>query len=189
MMSSIETLEIDKILDCVWRAVCKEYDICAARPEMSGLLEEADLGAPRDAACTVLLNILSEVPDHIGRFSPWYKLPARAFGLINLRDPTNGRVRWILAPEAECQWADELKMLEESIRQSVSLLLATEVVNALMSDIEEKAGSGIAACCDCEPLHIIIVNPYALFGQGIICNTCHQPYRPLTNSPKDFWME
>jgi hypothetical protein len=174
-MSSVDTLE----LDCVWRAVCAAYDITAARPEAGALLEGADLSAPRAAAAVVLLNMLSEVPEHIGRFSPWYRLPARAFGLMHLRSASTGRARWLLAPEAEFLWQDHLAALETAIRQNVGLLLASEWVDSL---IVEQEYHGLLARCACEPPRLILIEASALGGRGIVCHTCRRPFHSLSDS-------
>jgi hypothetical protein len=135
-MSSADTLELGLVLDCVWREVSSACDASAARPEASALLDGADLSHPRQAAATVLLNMLSDVPEHIGRFSPWYRMPARAFGLMHLRNASTGRDRWLLAPEAETQWQDQLAVLEAAIRQNTGLLLASDLVDSLMLEHE-----------------------------------------------------
>lgn len=174
-MALRETLDISEELDRLWRTVAKTYDVTAERPEMPLLLEGADLSSPRDAAVTVLANMLTEAIECLGRFSPWYRTPACDFGLICYHDG-HYHLHWTLTPEACRQWADVLVQLEMVIRQNIGVLLASDLVEALM--VEDD--SCVLACCSCEPQHIIIIEQSSLAGRGVLCHTCQQPYRQFS---------
>ena len=110
----VSTNTIDRTVDPVevlreaiegaWDAICQSYDVTACMPDMPALFAAADLSQPNQAAEAVVVAMLQEVIESVGRFSPWYKQPARAFGLASTRDVRTHQVKWMLAPEAVQRW-------------------------------------------------------------------------------------
>jgi len=118
--------------------------------------------------------MLTEVIENVGRFSPWYKQPARAFGLISLRDPVTGQSRWLLAPEALLRWRELLKDLTEAIKNNNGLIQATLwVENLTEKQLEDPK---VIAQCDCLPPKRIQINRSTLNKTAIICDDCQQPF-------------
>ena len=75
---------LDRTLEQSWETLCATYDVDTDLPNAQNLFTRAALKTPPKAAETVLVNMLMEVIENVGRFSPWYKQPARAFGLVSL---------------------------------------------------------------------------------------------------------
>jgi hypothetical protein len=154
------------------------YDITAALPDIQALFEGADLTTPDQAAEMVTANMLSEVIELIGRFSPWYKAPASAFGLIPMRDDATKRLRWVLSSTAIQQRQEILKPLSAAIKKNIGLILSVN----LISDLEESVSTSdprVMACCLCAPPRVILVQRSVLASTQIVCDACQQPFRQV----------
>ncbi len=170
--------ELEDVLEWAWRAICEAYDVSADLPDMHTLFGGADLTAPAAAAEAVLVNMLAEAVESISRFSPWYRMPARAFGMIQIRDRTSKRTRWLLAPEAAQRWESVLLRLAETIQRNTVLLQATRLVDDLMRQIPPDDPCVMASCA-CKPRRVILVNASVLRQGGVICSGCHRPFLPI----------
>ncbi len=162
----------------MWQAICSTYDVIADLPDMQTLFEGVDLALPDQAAETIVANMLSEAIELVGRFSPWYKEPARAFGLIPIRDSAPQRLRWGLSPTAVQQHQEILKPLSVAIAKNIGLILSTN----LISDLEEDVSSldpHVMACCLCIPPRVILVRRSILANTEIKCDACRQPFRQI----------
>lgn len=177
-MALRETPDISEELDRLWRTVARTYDVTAERPDTRTLSEGADLSSPRDAAVTMLANMLTEAIECLGRFSPWYKTPACAFGVVSYHDD-HYRLRWTLTPDACCQWADVLAQLEAVILRNIGVLLASDLVDSLMLEEDDAC---VLARCACEPPHIIIIEQAYLSSRGVLCNACQQIYQRVSHA-------
>jgi hypothetical protein len=118
--------------------------------------------------------MLLEVIESISRFSPWYKMPARAFGLASVRDSQTNRVIWRLAPEAGQKWAKILEPLTRVIRDYTGLIQAILLVDDLMRDM--PGDPCVIASCSCLPPHTIQIRQSVLDKSAIICEACMQAY-------------
>jgi hypothetical protein len=181
-MAPTET--IDRILDPVealhqsieqaWMSICRGYEVAACMPDIQTLFAGADLTHPNQSAESVVVAMLQEANESVGRFSPWYKQPARAFGLTSVRDARSGRVKWMLAPEAVQRWQDILAPLANSIRKYSGLIHAMLLVDDLMADID--ADPCITAQCSCIPPLTIQLRRSVLEKSEILCDRCLQPF-------------
>ena len=86
--SSIDLLEA---LQHAWLTLCGAYDVIPDLPELPSMFDGADLNAPDHAAETIVANMLLEVVDAVGRYSPAYAQPC---GLILAHDPVTDRGDW-----------------------------------------------------------------------------------------------
>jgi hypothetical protein len=118
--------------------------------------------------------MLTEVIERVGRFSPWYKQPARAFGLVSFRDPVTRKSRWLLAPEALQHWEPLLNKLTKAIKLNNGLIQATLLVEN-MSD-EDDQDPQVIAQCDCTPPKRIQIRLSILDKTAILCEECQQPF-------------
>ena len=165
---------LDNTLEQSWRALCEAYEVDADLPNAQILFAHAPIKTPPKAAEVVLVNMLTEVIENVGRFSPWYKQPARAFGLVSLRDPATGRTRWLLAPEALQRWVNLLQALIRAIKLNNGLIQATLLVENLAD--EELDDPQVIAQCDCYPPKRIQINLSILDKTAIICDECQQAF-------------
>jgi hypothetical protein len=157
-----------------WHALCEAYEVDIDLPNAQNLFARAAIKTPPKAAETVLVNMITEVIENVGRFSPWYKQPARAFGLVSLRDPVTGRSAWLLAPEALQRWQGVLQNLGQAIKLNNGLIQATLLVENFAE--EELDDPLIIAQCDCYPPKRIQINLSILDKTAIICDECQQPF-------------
>jgi hypothetical protein len=166
---------LDTAIESAWEDFRAEYEVSAELPDMKCLFSGTELDMPNLAAERVVINMLTEVIECLGRFSPWYTKPARAFGLVSIRDRRTNRYRWMLAPEALQRWGDMLDELTLAIRKNVGLIQATLLVDNLVMDkiCEEPR---VNARCDCVPPRIIQINQKVLAETMIICDACKQPF-------------
>ncbi len=165
---------LDNTLAQSWGALCAAYEVSADLPNTQNLFANATLKTPPKAAETVFVNMLTEVIENVGRFSPWYKQPARAFGLVSLRDPLTGRSNWLLAPEALQRWGELLQDLTQAIKLNNGLIQATLLVENLTE--EELEDPQVIVQCQCYPPRRIQINLSILDKTAIICNECQQPF-------------
>lgn len=167
---------LDEALERTWRAVCRKYEVSAPLPDLQELLTGANFSHPEQAARYVFAQMLLDAIEEIGRFSPWYRLPERAFGLVAMRDPVASRIYRILAPEAAAQWQPELDHLAEALDCNSGLIQAMLLVNSLMAEAP-AAEPSLTVKCGCQPPRSIQVKPSVLENTRIICNVCLEPFR------------
>ena len=165
---------LDSTLEQSWETLCATYEVEIALPNVQYLFDRAAIKTPPKAAETVLVNMLTEVIENLGRFSPWYKQPARAFGLVSLRDPLTGISRWLLAPEALQRWQSLLQDLTEAIKINNGLIQATLLVENLAE--EELNDPQVIAECNRYPPKRIQINLSILDKTAIICDECQQAF-------------
>lgn len=166
---------LDDVLGRIWRTICCTYDAGGCMPEVKTLFAGVDLSKPFQAAKAVLGHMLLEAMENVGRFSPWYSRPARAFGLISIRDPYDGSKRWMLAAEAMHRWEAELNHLAKAIDLNYSLIRAM----LLVEDLLEQALPGetwLLAYCACDPPRSIQVTGRVLGEAKIVCDACLQTF-------------
>ena len=133
-----------------WYLLCCTYDASAALPDFKTLFYGASTHGTFQISQAVLVNMLLEVMENIGRFSPWYTRPARAFGLMEMRgtaglqkpETTNRRFAksashtWNLAPEAVMKWQPALAELSQVIEAEYPFIQAMLLVEDLMDRVE-----------------------------------------------------
>lgn len=166
---------LHRCLEHAWQTICASYDVSAALPEMQVLFDGVDFSMPERAAEMVVVNMLTEVIECFGRFSPYYKMPARAFGLISLREAASPRTRWVLAPEALHQWQPILEPLAQAVHQNSTLIQAVLLVDGLMTK-EPVEDPNIVASCGCRPPNYIRLPRSVLAKAEILCDRCHQAF-------------
>lgn len=137
-------------------------------------IHQREIKTSPKAAETVLVNMLTEVIENLGRFSPWYKQPARAFGLVSLRDPITKQSNWLLAPEALQRWDVLLQGLTQVIQQNNGLIQATLLVENLID--EELDDPQVFAECECYPPKRIKIKLSILDKSSIICDECQRAF-------------
>lgn len=167
--------ELDDTLEHVWRVLCHYYDTGGEVPSVPLLFYGADVAIPEQAAETVIANMLTDLVECIGRFSPWYTKPARAFGLSTIRDTRTKCIRWVLAPEAIQKWEELIVALAAAIQRNCGLIQAMLYVESLMMVTPYQDECMTASCC-CLPSHTIMVNRSVLEKVEIYCNVCKQPF-------------
>ncbi len=165
---------LNGILERAWTAVCKAYDTSGDLPDMRTLFDEADLSIPDQAAQLVLVNMITEIIQCVGRFSPWYTQPARAFGLTSLRNPITNQTQWVLAPEAIQKWCPLLQELAVAIQKNSGLIQAIVLVDGLMEPSPDEPCATLR--CGCVPPHAIRLRKSILQKTDIYCDTCNQPF-------------
>jgi hypothetical protein len=170
-MNQIE--DFYQVMDFAWETLCTQYDIDSSLPDIKYLLVGAKLEDSVLAAETVVANMLTEITERVHRFSPWYRCPARAFGLISLRNPKTHKIRWQLAPEAVQKWQKIIEPIECEIAYKASLITMMESIDQMELDPREE--SVVAVCC-CSPPKELLVSRAFLLNEGIICNACHKNF-------------
>jgi hypothetical protein len=165
---------LDNTLEQTWETLCAAYEVSTDLPNTQNLFANATLKTPPKAAETVFVNMLTEVIENVGRFSPWYKQPARAYGLVSLRDPITGHSRWLLAPEALQRWQVTLQTLTQAIKLNNGLIQATLLVENFADG--ELNDPQVIAQCNCYPPKRIQINMSILDKTAIICDKCQQPF-------------
>jgi hypothetical protein len=174
---------LDSVLDETWRTLCDAYDVTAALPDMRTLFAYADLFSPSEAAEAVVASMLLEIVDSIGRFSPYYRLPSRAFGLISVRDAATCQVSWILAPDGAQRWQHLLEYLADTIQRNSAVIQATMIVDGLMDEPVARDVCVLAAC-ECAPQRTILINRRLLRRGEVICGSCRHPFMPVDGIDK-----
>ena len=166
---------LNAVLEQIWHALCCSYDATGDLPDIKVLFEGADLSKSFQAAKVVVANMLLEMTENIGRFSPWYTRPARSFGLVSMRDPVADSNRWMLAPEAVQKWGSALDRLSVAIEENYSLIQAMVFVEGLMEDAA-VGDVWVVARCHCQPPRTIQVTRAVLEKAEILCDACMQPF-------------
>jgi len=169
------TVDLFHTLQHTWQSLCTCYDVSAELAPVGTLFARTNVSTPDEAAQTVLVNMLSEVMESIGRFSPWYKRPASAFGIVLEHRCAMGRPEWVLTSEAIHTHAKLLDRLTAAIEQNVGVILATRFVDDLDRQ-REPFGPCQTACCQCTPPRTILVHNTVIADAEIICNACQQPF-------------
>lgn len=165
---------ISGTLERAWEMISLTYDISANLPDMRELFEGANLSRPNQAAEKVIANMLMEVTECVSRFSPWFKMPARAYGLTSMRDRTTNQVSWRLAPEAIQKWEDSLKPLAAAIERYGGLIEAIILVDDLMLDkLEDPC---VVARCSCVPPREMRIKQSILEQAEIQCELCRRAF-------------
>lgn len=164
---------LDRALDQAWRALCESCDVTAGLPELPSLFCGVDLTIPRQSADTVMVNMVLEIMENVSRFSPYYRMPARAFGLVSIRDQKTNELRWTLAPEISQRYCDILEELAIAIRKNTTLIQASLIIEGRMSDEDNCM---IIVRCDCKPPRKLQISRKELDQADIICNACKHPF-------------
>jgi hypothetical protein len=158
-----------------WEELCAAFDVHAQLPDLQELLDGGDLGKPGETAQQVFVNMLLEIMGCVSRFSPWYRQPARAYGLVQVKAGHSSKSRWGLAPEAVQKWQGCLDILAVVIRKNSGLIQAILYVDGLMtSDSGEEAE--IVVSCRCLPPRRIQVRRSMLEQADIVCDACLHPF-------------
>jgi len=177
--NSIDPLEkFYEVLEYAWHTISAAYEVSSEVPDMEMLFACVELHDANKAAEQVVINILNEVMEDVGRFTPWYKLPARSFGLTTIRDTASSRITWVLAPEAIQKWHKVLEPLAGEIQYKSGLIHAMLLVGDL-TNRKQPDESCVMAECKCSPSRVIRLKQNILSEIEIICNVCNQPYLPL----------
>jgi hypothetical protein len=173
-MSALDTLAALRVC---WQTIKDCFDLTADLPDWDCILQDADLAHSEDAACTILVNLLTEAMERTDRFSPWYKAPAETFGL---HQPLKrfSYYYWQLTPEAAAKWEPTLEMLAEAIANDPELSEIKETIKKTAWLRE----SMVAATCGCKPTPPIgWVPPHVLLDATLTCSICEQPLRRVEN--------
>ncbi len=180
-VDSIEML--NDYLEQIWHTLCCTYDATGNLPDVNSLFEGVDIENPSQAANKIVANMLLDLMENIGRFSPWYTRPTRAFGLMSIREPVHKRIRWMLAPEAVQKWQNQLGFLANAIEKNYSILKVMILVEDLMEESHTYEPM-ITARCACSPPRTIRLTESALAKAEILCDACMQPfsYQGIDNS-------
>ena len=158
-----------------WETVRTAYDVTAELPDLQTLFDNADLSNPNQVAEMVVANMLMEMTERVSRFSAWYRMPARSYGLISVRSPVTNCIHWMLAPEAVHRWQDVLERLAHVIQRNAGVLRAILLVDSLWENIPANDPC-VTAYCRCAPPHAIQLKQSILDKTKILCETCQQPY-------------
>lgn len=169
--------DIITLLDHAWELLCTTYEVKAPLPELESLLEGADLHTPKQAAAMVVANMLAEIIEDVGRFSPYYKDPASEYGLVLVRNRKTNCTQWVLSSEAARHWRAILIPLASAIKDNIGLILAANLVEDIERN-EARRDRCITAICACTPPNAIHVNRSVIATAQIICDACQEPYRP-----------
>lgn len=161
-------------LQSAWNKVCKPFDVTTCLPDMEVLFSGVDLNQSGAAAEIVIVYMLLEIMENVSRFSPWYRRPARAYGVISIRDPKSNRTDWLLAPEAANKWSAEIQQIKRLIVRYHGLIQAMILVDSLVADLPDDPC--ISAHCQCIPPRIIQLRRSILEQAEITCEACLSPY-------------
>jgi hypothetical protein len=161
-----------------WCLVCDAYEVSAELPDMASLFAGVDLSIPAQTSEMVLANILTEVMEHIGRFSPWYRKPVGAFGLTLVQNPATHRKQWTLTSGAVHQWQPVLKRLSVAIERNKGLILSA----SLLESLERDDDNCVMAHCTCTPPRVILVSRSILLAQ-IRCDNCQHVFELVEDAP------
>lgn len=172
-LDPVET--IHELLQRAWNELSAVYDVSTCLPDLNILFPGIDLDDPRKAAESLIAGMLLEIMENISRFSPWYRVPARSFGVISFRDPSTRQTRWLLAPEAVQRWNHLIGPLTEMIQRFGGLLRAMVLVDGLTESL--PGDPCVQASCRCIPPRTIYLRKSILEKAEIICDTCLQPYQ------------
>lgn len=168
------TVDLFEVLDTVWQTLCIDYDVCAYLPDIGDILKNVETTLPEQAAQSILTNLLSEIMENTNRFSPWYKKPARAFG-VEFRVGSTGGRQWTLTPEAIAARHHTLALLTRAVERNATVILATHFLDDLAPP-QEIADPCQSASCQCIPPRIILIQNAPKHYTTIVCDSCRQPF-------------
>lgn len=167
--------ELLQTMQIIWHEICVTYDVIAPIPEMSILFEGAILSRPYDVAEQILANMLTEVIEHIDRFSPWYTKSSDAFGLTTKSRGAESRVEWCLTAVGYQKWWETIDRMSALIEENANLIRAMVLVDGLITAVP-PADTRILAQCHCYPARYIRVRQSVITKTKIICDICDQPF-------------
>lgn len=165
-------------LELVWQKLSAAYDVTAELPNLKLLFEGSRFEDPALIAQTVLANMLVEITDQVHRFSPWYKLPPRSFGLVNRHPSLKHIPAWNLAPEAIERWCPLIELISSEIQYKTGLVKALVMIDRFEDSLKARHPKVIARC-QCDPPQRIAVQPLLLQKGSITCETCQMPFAQL----------
>jgi hypothetical protein len=165
---------INQVIEGAWEEIRMTFEVSGCAPELQDLFQDVDLADARRAAEGLVVAMLQEVCERVGRFSPWYKSPARAYGLTSIRDKRTNRVHWVLAPEAALQWQNVIEPLRVMITKYSGLIQALVLVANLTEDFGDDPC--VTARCACSPPLMVQLKKSVLDQGQIICQQCQQPF-------------
>ena len=182
-------LDMLDTLKLAWQTIGAQYDVTGELPDMGTLFEGVDLNVPYRASEQVVANMLSEVMERIGRFSPWYRRPAKSFGLVMALNETTHCAEWSLSTEAARQWQRLLRNLATAIEKNVGLILSANWLDNLEAT-RAADDPCVAASCLCTPPRVILVHRSVLTHAEIRCDACQQVFHLLEDTPYgDEWFD
>jgi len=161
-------------LQSVWNRICQPFDVTTCLPDMEVLFARVDLNQSGAAAETVIVSMLIEIMENVSRFSPWYRRPARAYGIISIHDSISKHAVWLLAPEASSKWSSEIQKVKRLIQRYHGLIKAMILVDSLVSDLPDDPC--VSASCQCIPPRTIQLRRSILEQADITCEACLAPY-------------
>lgn len=164
-----------EVLRLVWESISRQYDVLAELPDSRSLFQDVDLHDPCMAAEMVVRNMLTDVTQLVDRFSPWYTMPARSFGLVSYRDIISHRTEWRLAQEALKKWSAQIEMLAAEFDQKSGLIDAIVLISEL-DILDESPRDTVIAKCECEPPREISAPRSFLNQSNIVCNDCNKNF-------------
>jgi hypothetical protein len=174
-MNKIE--DFYQVMDFAWETLCSQFDVDEALPDVKCLLFGVNLDDSVQAAEAIVANMLIEITERVHRFSPWYRSPARAFGLISLRDPKTHLISWKLAPEAIQKWQKIIEPIECEIAYKSSIIDMVRTIDQIKFDPKEET---VLAVCECSPPKELLVSRAFLISEGIVCNACQHNFVATT---------
>jgi hypothetical protein len=175
IQNAIDPVErINQVIEKAWEEISATFEVSGCAPELQDLFRDVDLGEARRGAEALVVAMLQEVSERVGRFSPWYRSPARAYGLTSVRDKRTNRVRWVLAPEAAQQLQRVIEPLKEMLTKYSGLIQALVLVANLTEDFADDPC--VTARCACMPPLIVQLKKSVLDQGKIICQQCQQPF-------------
>lgn len=166
---------LDAALGRAWTALCRHFNVTASLPATQALFEGVNPDDPCEAADQVFVNMLDCIMESVDRFSPWYRRPARAYGLMPIKDSPTQPTRWVLAPEAWQLWEGLVLPLAQAIAPNRAVIQATRLVDQLMNGTADE-DPYITVRCQCLPLREIHVRRSILTKTDLICDNCRQPF-------------
>lgn len=165
-------VDLFETLHETWEQLCATFDVTTELPEMSSLFERYDLNAPASLlAEQVIANMICEIVEAVGRFSPWYKEPAKSFGLTMINSPS-----WQLTLLALEEWCVLIEQLSTAIEKNTVLLQAIHFVDELEED-KQLEQDLVVAYCQCSPPCSIRIERAMLQKTSIVCAVCEQVFR------------
>lgn len=173
---AIDPIEVmQDLLAKTWSEMCRLYEINASLPDLQLIFAQVDLRDACIASEKIVVNLLLEVMESVGRFSPFYRQPPRAFGVMSYRNPQTHQVEWILAPEGHRRWESTLSKFEGLLSQYGGIFRAVILVEGLMVR-STPSDPQVLAYCHCEPPHAIQLKRSIVQKGEVICDSCKQPY-------------
>lgn len=173
--NTIEPVEvINQALEDAWAELCQYYGVTGSLPDLQDLFYRVNLAEPDQAAEDIVVSMLQEVTEQVGRFSSWYKQPARTFGLTSVSDRRTNQTKWMLAQEALLQWHSILERLTRVIERYGGLIEALVLVADLIEELPDDPC--VVVQCNCYPALTIQLRKSVFDQAHIICRQCQHPF-------------